>query len=524
MGLTLITDPEPDSALTRRNFLQGMGAVLAATAAGGGSMAAILRAQEALAATGPTLPAGTPILVAIELNGGNDILNTVIPMSVPFVTGHYRTARPAIGITRVNTTPPYPNPPAGDNLPPANALTDGWALHGALPWLANRWTYFKDVAIVQGTGENVKREMSHFASYAHLWSAAFTGNNLNTGWLGRYNDLGNPGHPLGAISMIGPHDSLRSMASPSVTMYDLASFHFWVDNIPDSSAWLTQLQAMGDAAPTSPNKVASASRAIYDAHQAMATAQGITPFASSGSGGSLAQQLSVVASLINAGMPCQTYVAGIGGFDHHGSEPADHNSKLARLNAGLSYFFSLLNQTSRARDVIVLIYSEFGRQIRQNGSQGTDHGLASSMIVIGGGVKGGFYGQHPSLDPADRYADAMVPTVDFRSLFATLLNRLGGDAGLTETALGRDESNNPFPDLGLWTTGPAKPLLQAEEPPPDAATTDGEPAPTTTSTTSPAAPAPAPSTTTTTAPTTSTTSVPMGSGGTTVPAPADVLG
>lgn len=523
MSLTIISNPEPASALTRRSFLTGMGAVLAATAAGGGSLASILRAQEALAATGPTLPAGTPILVAIELNGGNDILNTVIPMSVPFVTGHYRTARPAIGITRVNTTPPYPNPPAGDNLPPANALTDGWALHGALPWLANRWTYFKDVAIVQGTGENVKREMSHFASYAHLWSAAFTGANLNTGWLGRYNDLGNPGHPLGAISMVGPHDSLRSMQSPSVTMYDLASFHFWVDNIPDSSAWLTQLQAMGDAAPTSPNKVASASRAIYDAHQAMATAQGITAFPPSGSGGSLAQQLSVVASLINAGMPCQTYVAGIGGFDHHGSEPADHNNKLARLNAGLSYFFSLLNQTSRARDVIVLIYSEFGRQIRQNGSQGTDHGLASSMIVIGGGVKGGFYGQHPSLDPADRYADAMVPTTDFRSVFATLLNRLGGDTALTETVLGRDEANNPFPDLGLWTTGPARPLLAVEEPPPAAAGTEVDPnAPATPTTTAPPTPtttAPAPSTTTTSMPT------PVGSsaGGTTAPASGDVL-
>jgi uncharacterized protein (DUF1501 family) len=416
-------------------------------------------------------------------------------------------------------------------LPPALELRDGWGLHGALQWVANRWHLFGDVAIVRGVGETVKRDMSHFASMAHYAAAAFSGPNLATGWLGRYNDLANAGQSLGAVSTYGAHDAFVSQQSPSVSIGSLANFAFRVNNIPDGATWLARLRDMGDPTSTALNKAGTASQALADAHAAMDRAQGIAAFPAGGSGGSLAQQLSVVASMVNAGIPCQTYIAGVGGFDHHGSQAADHLSRLRRVDTGLAHLFSLLNQTSRARDVFVVLYSEFGRKITQNGSQGTDHGQAHHMVVIGNRVQGGFYQAHPSLRSEDRVFDSMAPTVDFRSVYATVLNRLGGDPGLTEAVLGRDESGNPFEDLGLWSTGPDVPAVTAEapsatnevvdeptaeDPPSTTSTTVPEPttsttAPPSTSTTAP------PSTTSTTAPTTTTTTaVPMPSTTTTV--------
>ncbi|HMQ27770.1 MAG TPA: DUF1501 domain-containing protein, partial [Acidimicrobiales bacterium] len=91
-----------------------------------------------------------------------------------------------------------------------------------------------------------------------------------------------------------------------------------------------------------------------------------------------------------------------------------------------------------------------GRQVSQNGGQGTDHGQGTDSIFVGGGVQGGFYGQAPSLAVAARDSDAMVATVDFRSVYATALNRLGGDPNLTDEAQGRDEGGQPFADLGVF--------------------------------------------------------------------------
>ncbi len=138
------------------------------------------------------------------------------------------------------------------------------------------------------------------------------------------------------------------------------------------------------------------------------------------------------------------------GYDTHGSEAYNLWDRLSELNMGLAHFFSLIDGTPRAPDVFVLVYSEFGRQVSQNAGQGTDHGQATDSLFIGGGVHGGLYGQAPSLAVAARDSDAMVATVDFRSVYATALNRLGGDPGLTDAAQGRDENGQPFADLGVF--------------------------------------------------------------------------
>jgi uncharacterized protein (DUF1501 family) len=449
------------SRLSRRSFLQGIGAALAVAPA-----ARFLAPGLAGAVNlGPTLPAGTPVLVLVELAGGNDILNTVVPHSVSGVTSFYRDARPNLAIENLISTRPYGPPASGNDLPPALALDDGWGLHGALPWLANRWHDVGDVAIVKGSGENVLRDMSHFASYAFRWAGAFGGDLMNTGWLGRFNDRANDNQPLGAVSLTGAHQALASLRSPSVAISDLDTFDFRVDDVPSRDAWFTALHAMGGATSSAPNKVAVATKALELARSASERAQGVPRLAGAGSSGSLASQMTTAASLIAAGIPCQTYVATLGSFDTHGSEAWNHKDRLGELNAGLAHLFELLAPTSRAQDVVVMIHSEFGRQIIENAGAGTDHGLATDTIVVGGGVEGGWYGQTPDLAPNARHADAMVPTVDFRSVYATILNRLGGDPNLTEDALGHDESGTEFADLGFFT-GASAPAMIAPGPPP----------------------------------------------------------
>ena len=451
------------SGLTRRSFLQGVAGVLAAgpalrllgpeALAGASGLSGLSGASGlagAAAAFGSSLPVGTPIVVVVELAGANDILNTVVPFAVPTTTGHYRTARPGIGITRLVTARPYGPPPAGDYLPPALDLDGQWALHGALPFLANRWHTAGDVAIVKGTGENVVRDMSHFAAMSFRWAGAFGGSLMNTGWLGRYNDLVNPHQPLGAVSLAGTHQALASVNSPSVAISDLAAFNFTASNVPDRDRFFTEVSAFGEADSAALNKVGTASEALELARQASATARAVPKLGQSGGSSSLAGQMATAASLILGNVPCQTYVATLGAFDTHGSQPYNHWERLTLLNAGLAHFFSLIDGSPRAADVFVVIQSEFGRQVIQNAGQGTDHGQASDAIIVGGGVQGGFYGQAPSLAPAARDSDAMVATVDFRSVYATVLNRLGGDPNLTDEAQGRDESGQPFADLGVF--------------------------------------------------------------------------
>lgn len=445
----------PTSGFTRRDLLSGVAAVLGTGVVARSSLPDALWGARAAAALGPTLPVGTPVVIVIELSGANDILNTLVPIDVPGITGHYRAARPAIGITQMLTARPYVRAANDHDGPPALALRDGWGLHGGLAFLANRFHDRGDVAIVQGTGENVQREMSHFAAMAYRWAGAFTGPLMSTGWLGRYNDLANAGQPLGAISLTGLHQSLSGVNSPAVALSDLDTFGFSLGDVPDASRARADLVTLGASTSAGRNKIATASRALSNAHQAVATAKSVTKLPTGG--GTLGSQLSTAASLIRAGIPCQTYVATHGGFDLHGSEPWNHWDRLVALDAGLMHLFSLLDGTDRAGDVFVMITSEFGRQVTENSGIGTDHGLGSSTIVVGGGVRGGFYGEHPAMAPSARWYDALVPTVDFRSVYATVIDRLGNDRGVTDTAIGRDESGTTFPNLGFFGSAAPSP-------------------------------------------------------------------
>jgi uncharacterized protein (DUF1501 family) len=461
--------------LDRRNFLRKCGVLVVATASGNIALNVLTPlGKSALAASLPAsgpLPAGTPILVLIDLQGGNDAVNMLINPSDPW---YYDVARGHGNIAiQQSTILPLAGTPYG--------------LHPSMAWLAGRWANNGDLAFVQGSGENVKQEFSHFAASYYRNVADFSGSE-GRGWLGRYNDIVAPASPFASVSLNGVQPCLIGAQTPVLTIADVASYAFNVD-YRWRSGFLGAWQAMGAGGSPGGSMMAAARQNVADsfATQAAVAATNNATYNSTFPPG-LGRQLAQAAMLIQAGFPSQTYVAAVSGFDTHGSEAWNHADLLKKLDDALKAFFGVINASPRAKDVFVLVTSEFGRQQTANASAGCDHGQAGVNMLLGGHVGGGLYGQAPLTDPSHRINDALVPTVDFRSVYATVLNRLAGDSGTGSTILGQS-----FPDLGIF----AAPQVPAGG--------GGGASTTTTSTT-------APSGGTTTSTSTSTT---MPSGGTT---------
>jgi uncharacterized protein (DUF1501 family) len=144
----------------------------------------------------------------------------------------------------------------------------------------------------------------------------------------------------------------------------------------------------------------------------------------SSSGNVLATQLSVVANLILAEAPSEVYSVQLGGFDTHADQLPTQQTLLGDLDSAVSAFLDSISTTKRGRDTVVLVYTEFGRRLSANASAGTDHGWANVAFVAGHSVKGGFFGDAPSLTNLSE--GNMIYTTDFRSLYATVLDQVIG--------------------------------------------------------------------------------------------------
>jgi uncharacterized protein (DUF1501 family) len=419
--------------MSRRTFLRRTG-LLAVTAAGARVGLDVFTpiGQSALAASiagAGTLPAGTPIVVLIDLQGGNDAVNMLINPSDPWYydrsQGHGAIAIPEASILPLAGTP--------------------YGLNPNMPWLASEWSAAHNVAFILGPGENVVHEFSHFAAMHYRHVADFSGD-VGTGWLGRYNDITAAGSPFAAVSLDGVHPSLIGSKTPVLTVPDVADFTFTV-GWQWSQGWLAAWKAMGSGGAMTGTTRQSAAKNIADTFTAQSSVLAATNAAWDTSFGTdpLAHQLAQAAMLIEAGIPCQTYVATLSGFDTHGSENGTQSPLLAQIDTALKDFFGVISAGSRANDVFVHMTSEFGRQQTANASGGCDHGQAGTDIIVGGGVKGGVYGQAPKTAPAYRLDDALVPTFDFRCVYATVLNRLARNKTTSEAVL-----FNNFEDLGLF--------------------------------------------------------------------------
>ena len=372
-----------------------------------GAVTPLLSLQDvAQAAIDRPLPANTPILVALTLYGGNDGLNTLIPYSDSL----YFSSRPGISY------------PAETLL----TLDSSLALNPSMIGIKALWDE-KKVAIIRGVGYP-KPDRSHFSSMAK-WQTGNPLSHVSTGWLGRWIDT-QPTDPMLAISLGSVLPPLLAGAKKSGSALPLGgliipSGQLALDCARLSTPASSDSKLMALAASTMKN-LFNISDSITPVLKKNAPGSAVElPTVNGGNAGgdsNLSQQLDVVAKLIDAGAPTRVWSVSLGGFDTHANEANAQAALLGSVSNSISRFVNQLKSTSRSKDVVIMIYSEFGRRVVGNASQGTDHGTSGPVFVIGDRIAGGFYGDQPSLS---KLVDGdLAVTTDFRSIYATILEKV----------------------------------------------------------------------------------------------------
>ena len=403
--------------LTRRELLKN-GALLVAfglTAPSFLARAALAAQSEAEAGLASTLARGAgsrtrarlngkQVLVVVQLSGGNDGLNTVVPYADPA----YYALRPTLAIPREQVV----------------ALDDRVGFH---PSLAPLKPFYDNgrLAVVQGVGyPNPNR--SHFRSM-EIWHTATPERFEQTGWLGRYMDACGCGHdkPLDAISV---GDQLNRSFWTDMTLVpaigSVGAFQFQTDprNPRDRGNQVKALQNIyayaGQFRPyeehirrTTLNALAGADelKRIAAAYQP-SIEYPQTPFSNS---------LKSVSQVIAGDLGTRIFFVQLGGFDTHANQANTHAGLLGTLAGGLAAFMRDMESQGRADDVLVMTFSEFGRRPAQNASGGTDHGTAEPMLLLGGGVTGGLHNAPPSL--SELPDNDLAYQADFRGVYASVL-------------------------------------------------------------------------------------------------------
>ncbi len=385
--------------LTRRKFLIRSGVVGGAALATGSGVYTL---ADILGTAGwQDRPADARTLVLVTLYGGNDGLGTVIPYADPA----YQAARPELAYQ------------PGEVL----HLDDQLGLNPGMKGFADLFRSNR-LAIVRGV-EYPKPDHSHFRSM-DIWQTGSPVRPANTGWLGRWLDA-TGGDPRHAVSF----EPVLPVVLAGATTAGAA--------VPPNGGRRTRavqaaLAGFGRPAPGEPPLQARAARAFADLlgietmiHDLPAPAEAPDEDANApqatgtGGRGALGPQLDLVARCVEAGVATRVFSVSLGGFDLHADEKANQQRLLTELDAAVTSFVHRMAGTPRGRQVVVAIYSEFGRRVRANASQGTDHGTASDVFLLGSPVRGGFHGAQPSLTDLDN-GDLKV-TTDFRDVYATLL-------------------------------------------------------------------------------------------------------
>lgn len=366
-------------------------------------------------------------LVVLYLSGGNDALSTLIPYGDSF----YYSRRPSIAV------------------PAANVLQVGTDASGKVLGLHPRLTGLRQVfdqgrlALIQRTGYT-NSSRSHFLG-TDIWSTANPANSSGTGWLGRYLDaLPDPVDPLVGWSTVRelPHmlegREVSVPAIPSVSGYSFLSPNTGVE----ATYSRTTMTAMASHLPVDRPHVAfvngtsQAAMATLDRVASVGTYTGTVTYANNG----LAQALKAVAGAIARGIGTKVFWVQLGGFDTHAAQNtnaanAGYANLMGTVGDSMLAFHNDMRNQGLLNDTLVLQFSEFGRRIGENGSQGTDHGAAGVMMAMGGGVRGGLYGTAASLNPnnvdgtLENNGNDIKYETDFRSVYARVLDGwLGADS------------------------------------------------------------------------------------------------
>jgi len=405
-------------SLTRRDFLAG-----GLLATGAGLVVPPVLARGVLAANSDGVH-NDHVLVVLQMGGGNDGLNTV----VPYADSAYHDARPTIGVA----------------LDKVLHLDGSVGLNPALAGLKSLYDAGR-VAIVQGAGYD-NPTYSHFEAL-QVWEYADPQRRATDGWLGK----------LMAAQQKAAADSLAACAlGQASTPAELRASGATVSVIDSIAAYDVQGGAVRQAAaPALYKRTPGIYGALFD--QALSTAEsGIaalkdassykpaTQYADTatvyGSKNSIASSLQLTAQMIVTQPGVKVCHVVLGGFDTHQDEAVRQTALLTDVDRALSAFMQDLDAHGVADRVVVMTWSEFGRRVRENGSRGTDHGSAAPVFVVGKPVKGGLYGAAPSLTDLDN--GNLKHTVDFRSVYQAMIQDwLGGDA---QSVLG-----GSFPTLPL---------------------------------------------------------------------------
>lgn len=373
-------------SITRRSFHR-------LSALGGGGIAGLLAA----AAHGASMSGNDRILVVIQLSGGNDGLNTVIP----FNDDLYHKARPGLAIR-------------GKDL---HKISDTLALHPEMMEMAGM---FKDgrLAVFTNVGyPNPNR--SHFRSM-DIWETASDADRIEkTGWLGRYLDsCPQAKGPLAirigdnpALSFAGNRENAATFASPGMLS---------TRGGPEGKAVasMARSEPTGNQALDRVQKAASDALALSaDLDRAIAgndPAVSYPPF-------SLCQSLRLVAQMISTGLSPRVYLVTLSGFDTHAAQAGKHAYLLQEFSQAVSLFHADLKARGLLDRVLGITFSEFGRRVAENKNAGTDHGAASVAFAFGGAVRAGIHGAPPDLANLDSQGDLPFK-IDFRSIYAGILS------------------------------------------------------------------------------------------------------
>ena len=385
------------------------------------------------------------ILVVLQLAGGNDGLNTVIPLG----NDAYRKSRPTIGVPEASIL----------KLDPQTGL------HPSLSGLASAYQE-GHLAVVQGVGyPNPNR--SHFRS-TEIWATAVDSNkSSNTGWIGRYFDNACSGCDASVgIAMASQMPQALTASVPKGVLYQGGGGGGKKKNKKsggakaeaDGSMMMEEDDDAGQAGgsigmlngPGNLGKLSALDfleRTEMDAKvsqqeiaQASGKAKNSVPYPAT----RLGQNFAMVSRLIAGGMPTRIYYLSLGGFDTHTQQTGAHERLLKEMGDAVAAFLSDLKAQGNLGRVSLMTFSEFGRRVKENASGGTDHGAAAPMFLAVGGIKSGLLGQMPSLASQDLFDGDVKYNTDFRSVYATVLEKHLGvkSAGILRTQ---------FPLLGAYS-------------------------------------------------------------------------
>lgn len=390
--------------ISRRNFLKSTATLLPAFA----SLPMVFRravASSVLESRSYSSPYPNRTLIIIQMAGGNDGLNTV----VPYTDSRYYDHRSYLAVSDEDVLD----------------LNGELGLHPVLGKMKLLWDQGL-LAVVQGVGyEN--QSYSHFESM-HVWQTADNKGKLGEGWLGRYFE-----------SLKGMEDNIfQGLAVGKLMPYECSNLNAPIPVVSSIDKYRLEgsseqrsealLKLYGSSPLDAPYGVLldNTIEAVYKSSEALQTADKNYQSDIQYPETSLSKSLKVLAEAIIGDLGVRVGHVKIGGFDTHSDQIVEQPDLLQEMSEAIYAFYEDLKAAGRDQDVLIMTWSEFGRRVKSNGSGGTDHGAAAPMFLIGSPVIGGVYGENPNLRNLDK--DNLRFTTDFRSVYSTVLEEWLGAA------------------------------------------------------------------------------------------------